>query len=257
MLSTLPARAESWGYESLWFTDHVVGVRAMAGTYGAYWLDPLVAMTWVAAQTSSVRLGTGVLVLPHRDAVLTAKMVASIDVFSGGRVDLGVGTGWSRSEFRALGVADRYEARGRVTNESIEVMRACWAGGEVEYHGDFFDFRHIEFEPTPVQPRVPIWVGGDSPPAIRRAAAYADVWHPHDLTPADLQAKAEQIDERAGRRVTRTVRLALTPDDLAGLGDLVDEYGSVGCASVVLDFRSVSSEGVVGLAEKAAELLLG
>jgi probable F420-dependent oxidoreductase len=257
VLGTLSADAEGWGYESLWFTDHVVGVRAMAGTYGSYWLDPLVAMTWVAARTSTIRLGTGVLVLPHRDAVLTAKMIASIDVFSRGRVDLGVGTGWSRAEFRALGVADKYEPRGRVTNECIEVLRTCWAGREVEYHGEFFDFRHIEFEPVPVQPRLPIWVGGDSAPALRRAAKYADVWHPHDLSPGELRAKAEQLDERAGRSVTRSVRVALTPADLGRLADLVDDYVSVGCASVVIDFRSQPASEVAVLAEKAASLLFG
>jgi probable F420-dependent oxidoreductase len=257
VLGELSANAEQWGYGSLWFTDHVVGVRAMAGVYGAYWLDPLVAMTWVAAKTSTIRLGTGVLVLPHRDAVLTAKMVASIDVFSGGRVDLGVGTGWSRAEFRALGIAERFEPRGKVTNEAIEVFRACWAGGEVEYHGEFFDFRHIEFEPVPAQPRLPIWVGGDSAPALRRTAKYADVWHPHDLAPEDLATKAEQIDEQAGHAVTRSIRLALTPDDVAGLADLVDAYLAVGCASVVIDFRSQPAQAVSVLAEKAAALLFG
>ncbi len=256
VLADLPAQAEQWGYQSLWFTDHVVGVRAMAGVYGSYWLDPLVAMTWVAARTSTIRLGTGVLVLPHRDAVLTAKMIASIDVFSGGRVDLGVGTGWSRAEFRALGMGDRYEPRGAVTNECIEVLRACWAGGEVEHHGEFFDFRHVEFEPVPVQPQLPIWVGGDSGPALRRAAKYADVWHPHDLAPGELRAKAEQIDERAGRSVTRSVRVALTGADLGRLTDIVDEYVSVGCASVVIDFRSQAARDVALQAEKAASLLL-
>ncbi|HEX3960469.1 MAG TPA: TIGR03619 family F420-dependent LLM class oxidoreductase [Trebonia sp.] len=257
VLTDLSAQAEQWGYQSLWFTDHVVGVRAMAGVYGSYWLDPLVAMTWVAARTSTIRLGTGVLVLPHRDAVLTAKMIASIDVFSGGRVDLGVGTGWSRTEFRALGMADRYEPRGAVTNECIEVLRACWAGGEVEYHGEFFDFRHVEFEPVPVQPRLPIWVGGDSGPALRRAARHADVWHPHDLAPDELRAKAEQIDERAGRSVTRSVRVALTGADLGRLTDIVDEYVSVGCESVVIDFRSQPAQDVARHAEKAASLLFG
>jgi probable F420-dependent oxidoreductase len=257
VLAALAADAEGWGYESLWFTDHVVGVRAMAGTYGSYWLDPLIAMTWVAARTSTIRLGTGVLVLPHRDAVLTAKMIASIDVFSGGRVDLGVGTGWSRAEFRALGMADKYEPRGRVTDECIEVLRACWAGGEVEYHGEFFDFRHIEFEPVPVQPGLPIWVGGDSAPALRRAATYADVWHPHDLAPGELKAKADQLDQRAGRAVARSVRVALTPADLGRLADLVDEYVAVGCASVVIDFRSQPAPEVAVLAERAASLLFG
>jgi len=257
VLDELPARAEQLGYDSLWFTDHVVGVRAMAGVYGTYWLDPLVAMTWVAARTSTIRLGTGVLVLPYRDPVLTAKMLATIDVFSAGRVDLGVGVGWSRSEFRAVGVGDRFDARGRVTDESIEVLRRCWAGGEVEHEGEFFSFRHIAFEPVPVQPRLPIWVGGDSGPALRRAARYADVWHPHDLDPAQLQSKGERIDELAGRPVPRSVRIAIAPEDLAGLPDVVDAYLAVGCTRVVLDFRSLSSDTVAVLADKAATLLFG
>jgi probable F420-dependent oxidoreductase len=257
VLDELPANAEAWGYDSLWFTDHVVGVRAMAGVYGSYWLDPLVAMTWVAARTSTIRLGTGVLVVPHRDPVLTAKMVASIDVFSGGRVDLGVGTGWSRAEFRALGVAEHYEPRGRVTNEALDVMRRCWAGGEIEFEGEFFAFRHVEFDPVPVQPRLPIWVGGDSAPALRRAARYADVWHPHDLSPAELKDKGARLDELAGHPVPRSVRLAITPEQLAGLPDVVDSYLEVGCVRVVVDFRSQASESIGRLAEKAADLLFG
>jgi probable F420-dependent oxidoreductase len=257
VLDELPARAEALGYDSLWFTDHVVGVRASSGVYGSYWLDPLVALTWVAARTTTIRLGTGVLVLPHRDPVLTAKMIATVDVFSGGRVDLGVGTGWSRVEFRALGVGDRYEARGRVTDESIEVMRRCWAGGSVEYDGEFFSFRHIEFEPVPLQPRLPIWVGGNSAPALRRAARFADVWHPHDLTPEELVEKGSRLDELAGRHVPRSARIAVGPDDLAGLPDTVDAFLAVGCTRVVLDFRSLPSDAVAVLAEKAAGLLFG
>jgi probable F420-dependent oxidoreductase len=257
VLDELPARAEEWGYESLWFTDHVVGVRAMSDVYGSYWLDPLVALTWVAARTSTIRLGTGVLVLPHRDPVLTAKMIATVDVFSGGRVDLGIGAGWSRVEFRALGMADRYDARGRVTDESIEVMRRCWAGGPVEYDGEFFSFRHIDFEPVPRQARLPIWVGGNSAPALRRTARYGDVWHPHDLAPEEIATKGAVIDELAGRSVGRTARIAVGSADLPALPDTVDAYVAVGCTAVVLDFRSLDSDTVAVLAEKAAARLFG
>jgi probable F420-dependent oxidoreductase len=257
VLDELPARAEAWGFDSLWFTDHVVGVRAMSGTYGSYWLDPLVALTWVAARTSTIRLGTGVLVLPHRDPVLTAKMVASVDVFSGGRIDLGVGAGWSRVEFRALGMLDRYDARGRVTDESIEVMRRCWEGGSIDHDGEFFSFRHIEFEPVPAQPRLPIWVGGNSGPALRRAARYADVWHPHDLSVDEIVDKGARLDELAGRHVPVAARIALGPEDLAALPDTVDAYLSIGCIRVVLDFRSLPSDTVAVLADKAAALLFG
>ena len=258
LLDELPARAEAWGYQSLWITDHVVGVRAMAGVYGAYWLEALTALTWIAARTSTVRVGTGILVVPHRDPVLVAKMVATLDVLSGGRIDLGVGTGWSRVEFRALGMADRYEPRGRVTNEALEVICKCWAGGEISHDGEFFSFRHIDFEPVPVQrPRIPIWVGGDSGPALRRAARFADTWHPHDISPDELRAKGEKLDELAGRAVPRSVRLAITAEQIDGLPDVVDSYLEVGCRSVVIDFRSQPADVVSQLAEKAAARLFG
>jgi probable F420-dependent oxidoreductase len=257
VIAELAARAESWGYDSLWFTDHVVGVRAMAGVYGNYWLDPLIAMTWVAARTTTARLGTGVLVLPHRNPVLTAKMVATIDVLSGGRVDLGIGTGWSRQEFRALGMSDRFEPRGRVTNESIDVMRRCWEGGQIEHTGEFFDFEHIEFEPVPVQSRLPIWVGGNTGPALRRAATYADVWHPHDLTPEEIRSKGMKLDELAGRAVQRSARYAAGPSEVDRLPDIVDAYLEVGCTRVVVDFRSLPSNEVAVLAERAAAVLFG
>jgi alkanesulfonate monooxygenase SsuD/methylene tetrahydromethanopterin reductase-like flavin-dependent oxidoreductase (luciferase family) len=149
----------------------------------------------------------------------------------------------------------RFETRGRVADETIEVLRRCWAGGEVDYEGEFFSFRHVNFEPVPVQPRLPIWVGGDSGPALRRAARYADVWHPHDLTPDEVARKGDRLDELAGRRVARSVRIASAAQDLAGLPDAVDAYLGVGCTRVVLDFRSLAADVVAVLAEKAAASL--
>jgi probable F420-dependent oxidoreductase len=256
VLQMLPVRAEQWGYDSVWVTDHVIGVQAMSGVYGSYWLEALTALTWAAARTSTIRLGTGILVVPHRDPVLTAKMISTLDVLSGGRVDLGIGTGWSRVEFRSLGVQDFYSVRGRVTNEALEIICRCWEGGEVAYSGEFFDFRHIEFAPTPAQrPRVPIWVGGDSAPALQRAARFADVWHPHDITPVQLRRRGEALDQLAGRAVARSVRLGVGPDDIPRLPDLVDEYVNAGSIRVVIEFRSQPSGAVAELAERAAKAL--
>lgn len=257
-LQVLPGMAEQWGYDSVWVTDHVVGVRAMSGVYGSYWLEALTGLTWMAARTSTIRLGTGILVVPHRDPVLTAKMISTLDVLSGGRVDFGVGAGWSRVEFRSLGVEESYPVRGRVTDEALEVMCRCWAGGEIAYSGEYFDFRHIEFTPTPVQrPRVPIWVGGDSAAALRRAARFADVWHPHDITPARLRQRGAELDQLAGHAVARSVRLAIGPGDVPRLPDLVDEYADAGSIRVVIEFRSQPSDAVVELAERAAKALFG
>ena len=258
ILQTLPLRAEMWGYDSIWVTDHVVGVGAMSGVYGSYWLEALTALTWIAAQTSTIRLGTGVLVVPHRNPVLVAKMVSTLDVLSGGRVDLGIGTGWSRVEFRSLGVEEFYPVRGRVTDEALEIICRCWEGGEVAYSGDFFDFRHIEFAPAPLQrPRVPVWVGGNSAPALRRAARFADVWHPHDITPDELSRRGRELDEIAGRTVARSVRLGVRPTDIERLPDLVDQYTEAGSIRVVIEFRSQPSDVITRLAEHAAKALFG
>lgn len=256
LVHDLPARAERWGYSSLWITDHVVGVRAMHGVYGDYWLDALTAVTWVAATTDHIRVGTGVLVVPYRNPVLVAKMTTTIDVLSGGRLDLGVGTGWSRVEFRALGAEHLYEPRGLATTEALEVMRACWSGGEVDFSGEFFDFRHVNFEPTPQQkPHPPLWVGGHSGPALRRTARLADTWHPHDIRPGELARIGDRLNEMAGRAVARSVRIHVTEADLPGLADTVDAYREVGCEHVVLDFRSQPCDVVSRLAEQAAGVL--
>ena len=252
----LPEAVEGWGYDSLWVTDHVVGVRAMEGVYGSYWLEALTALTWAAARTNTIRLGTGILVVPHRDPVMTAKMVATLDRLSGGRVDLGVGVGWSRVEFRALGVVHHYEPRGAVTNEALDVMLECWKGGSISHKGEHFSFRHVDFEPTPHQsPHPPVWVGGGSGPALRRAAKYADVWHPHDLSPAELTTSGDKLNALAGRDIARSVRLSVAADQVDGIADLVDSYLEIGCTRVVVDFRSLPTETVVVLAERAAARL--
>jgi probable F420-dependent oxidoreductase len=253
-LSALAVDAEQWGYDSLWVTDHVVGVRAMQGTYNDYWLDALTSLTWIAAYTTRVRLGTGVLVVPHRDPVLAAKMLTTLDLLSDGRVDVGVGTGWSRVEFRALGREALYEGRGRATDEALEVMRACWRGGPLDHEGEFFSIRHVVVEPTPVAP-LPVWVGGHSAPALRRAARFADVWHPHDLPPDELRTLGDQLDATAGRAIARSVRLAVDEDGLDGLPELLDRYREAGCSHAVLDFRSLPCREVRDLAERAATLL--
>ena len=168
------AEFEQMGFGGLWLTDHVVGFEAFRPVYGDYWLESLSTLSWIAANTSTIRLGIGVLVFPYRDAVLTAKSISTIDNLSGGRVELGVGTGWSKAEFHALGRGAMFEKRGAYTNEAIEVMQACWTSeGDIAFNGEFHSFRKMRFEPKPVQrPGVPLWIGSWSTagPALRRVA---------------------------------------------------------------------------------------
>jgi probable F420-dependent oxidoreductase len=252
----LPPLAEDLGYDSVWVTDHLVGLRATDEVYGPHWLEAVTALTWIAATTRTIRVGTGVLVVPHRDPLLTAKMLTTLDVLSGGRLDIGIGTGWSKTEYRALGVGDRFEPRGAVTNEALDVMLACWAGGEIEHAGTYFTIKHVRVQPPPAQsPHPPIWVGGTSKPALRRAAAFGDVWHPNDISPGELREIGERLDELAGRPVPRSIRLDTSDEQLDRIDELVDEYLAAGAVRVVIEFRGRNLEQTRTRAEKAAKLL--
>ena len=252
----MPAAAEAWGYDSVWVTDHVIGVRSYEPVYGPVWAEALTCLAYMAGTTSRVRLGIGVMVVPYRDPVLTAKMVATIDQLSDGRLDLGVGTGWSRSEYHALGRASLFEARGPVTDESLELMLRCWEGGELGWETDHFAFRRIEFAPVSSQrPRPPIWVGGQTGRALRRAARFADVWHPTNIPPAELKERGERLDEMAGRAVPRSIRRIVTESELDGIAELLAAYEEAGCIEAAADFRGEDAASIWRQAEQAAGAL--
>jgi len=236
-LKDLPEVVEDLGFDSLWLTDHVIGARHYAPVYEPEWAEIVTGLAYLAARTSRVRLGTGVLVLPYRDPVLTAKMVSTIDNLSDGRVILGVGAGWSKVEYAALGRFGFFDARGSVTDETIEVMRRCWEGGEFDWNGTHFTFRNMTFGPVPVQDRLPIWVGGQSGPALRRAARYGDAWHPTGISADEMTTLGAKLDELAGRAVPRTLRINLTGEDVDRAADFFAPYEAAGCQEVAIAFR--------------------
>lgn len=247
---------EQLGYDGLWFTDHVVGYEMFKPVYGAYWLEVLTAMTHAAAITERVRIGAGVLVLPYRDAVYTAKVLASLDVLSNGRVDLGVGTGWCRAEFHALGRADLFEKRGAYTNEALDVMQYCWnAQGEEElaFAGDFTNFRSMQFQPVPKQsPRIPLWIGarGTAIAPTRRAAKYADVWHPTGLDAHELAEGRDRINELAGREVPISSRIRVQGQPIGEVAERVAEHRDVGCIQIAMDLEAKSMKEFMTGAEE-------
>lgn len=252
----LPKIVEELGYDSVWVTDHLVGLRATDGLYGSHWMEAVTALTWAAATTTSIRVGTGVLVVPYRNPVLTAKMLATVDVLSGGRLDVGVGTGWSKSEYRALGAGEFFDVRGAVTDEALDLLLACWRGGPILHEGAHFAVRHVEVAPRTVQrPHPPVWVGGNSLAAMRRAARVATVWHPWDLTPAQLREQGEVLDAMAGRPVPRSVRVNLDESRLDGVEDLVDAYLEASAVRVVIEFRGQDGHQARTLAQRAAKAL--
>ena len=161
-------RAEQLGYDSVWVSDHVVVPHANRANFGETVFDPLVTLAVVAGETSRVQLGTTVLIVPYRNAVVTAKMVSSLDALSAGRVVLGIGAGWVAAESAMLGVP--FAERGAMTDEYLRAMRELWTAREPSFAGKYTQFSGLTFEPKPVQkPHPPVWVGGWMKLAAKRA----------------------------------------------------------------------------------------
>src|SRR3984893_18326616 len=169
--------AEGLGYHFAMISDHVAVTPDVHSRYPAPFYDPFIALAWLAGVTKNLELGATVIILPYRHPLLTARMAANIDHLCRGRFILGVGVGWTKQEFQALGVP--FEQRGAIANEYLAVIKKCWANDVVSHDGRYVSFREVHTGPRPVRsPHPPIWVGGRSESAMRRAVRYGDAWHP-------------------------------------------------------------------------------
>jgi probable F420-dependent oxidoreductase len=201
--------AEATGFESVWGGEHVVLPSTIDSRY-PYTADgkipaepdtpipdPLIWLAFAAAAAPTLRLGTCILIVPQRNPLVLAKELATLDRISGGRVELGLGVGWLKEEFDALGVP--WERRGARNDEYIAAMRALWAGPHAEFHGEFVDFPPVTCSPRPVQASIPILVGGDTEVAINRAARLADGYFPGEGDPDRLRELIRRVREAAAR----------------------------------------------------------
>ncbi|MHA7652710.1 LLM class F420-dependent oxidoreductase [Mycobacterium sp. ML4] len=192
VIDAVAAAADSHGFATLWAGEHVVMVDRSESRYpysrdgviavpaDADWLDPMVALSFAAAASSRIRLATGVLLLPEHNPVIVAKQAASLDRLSGGRLTLGVGVGWSREEFEALGVP--FERRAARTAEYVAAMRTLWREDVASFAGQFVGFDSIRVNPKPVaRRRIPVVIGGNSDAALRRVATWGDGWYGFNL----------------------------------------------------------------------------
>jgi len=192
-------RADALGFDALTISEHIVMPNEMAGVMGRRFPDALVAASVLAGATQRIRLLTYVLVLPYRNPVVLAKQAATVDFLSNGRFMLGVGIGHAQREFEALGIP--YERRGARSDEYIEAMRELWTSDDPHYTGEFVSFAGIAFEPKPIQrPHPPVLIGGNSKPAMRRAAKYGDGWLPWLVKRDDLPACLDYIRAQPGSR---------------------------------------------------------
>ena len=254
-LVTFAREAEKRDIASLWVSDHVVIPRETVGYPGGArfphppdtpYLEPITALAASAVCTTRARLGASVFILGHRHPVVMAKMLASIDALSNGRLICGVGVGWWKQELEILGAP--FHARGRQADEILKVFKELWTAGTPAFAGEFFRFSDIGFAPKPVQkPHPPIWVGGGSAGAFRRVVALGDGWHAMSKTPAELQdglGRLRAAADAAGRRfetIEISLRFNLT-DDLLAKGsqaavDRICEYKRLGVRHLLLVFR--------------------
>ncbi|MGO8771203.1 MAG: LLM class F420-dependent oxidoreductase [Mycobacterium sp.] len=243
VIDAVASTADGCGFATLWAGEHVVMVDRSASRYPysddgriavaaqADWLDPMIALSFAAAASSRIGVATGVLLLPEHNPVVVAKQAASLDRLSGGRLTLGVGVGWSREEFDALGVP--FERRAARTAEYVAAVRALWRDDVASFDGTFVGFEAIRVNPKPVRDRhIPVVVGGNSDPALRRAAAWGDGWYGFNLDGVaavrERVAKLDRLCAESGRdRAQLRLSVALrdpSADDIGALDGLgVDE----------------------------------
>jgi probable F420-dependent oxidoreductase len=273
-MRTMAQAAERLGYDSVWVSDHVIAPEKPDSVYpyggggpfsapgaGTYY-EPLTTLAWIAGGTERVRLGISVLVIPLRNPVYAAKTIATLDALSGGRVILGIGVGWLSEEFEALGES-RFAQRGPITDEWIEIYRKLWAQDAVTSHaGQHYSFSPLRSMPKPAQrpmklgeqwPGPPIWVGGNTRPALRRTARLGDGWQGLRTGVDETRACLEQLDEmlqevgRSRESVAISARLNVAQQadaaasldyDIAGDPDLAAErvgrYQALGCSDFML-----------------------
>ncbi|OBG26603.1 LLM class F420-dependent oxidoreductase [Mycobacterium sp. E3198] len=238
VIDAVASTADDCGFATLWAGEHVVMVDRPASRYPysddgviavpaqADWLDPMIALSFAAAASSRIGVATGVLLLPEHNPVVVAKQAASLDRLSGGRLTLGVGVGWSREEFAALGVP--FERRGSRTAEYVAAMRAVWRDDVASFDGNFVAFDAIRVNPKPLRDRrIPIVVGGNSDAALRRVVAWGDGWYGFNLDgPAAVRDKTSRLDQlcaESGRdRAGLNVSVALRNPGVGDIGALAE-----------------------------------
>ena len=279
ILMSLAQRAEDLGFDSIWVSDHVILPREVESFYpyaadgvptftpDQPYYDPIATLNFLAGCTEKLRLGTHVLILPYRNPVVTAKMLATLDVLSGGRLTLGIGVGWMEEEFKALGL-DNFEQRGEVSNEYIKLFKELWTKDQPEFNGKHYQISGSGFQPKPLQkPHPPIWVGGHTSPAIRRAAEFGDGWMPIGLRPpailepeelGDKIARLRDLTVKSGRPAD-AVELCFSTDVvfeenppvnrrmMSGLPEQVAadlrQYQDLGVSNFIISFPSDTSDG--------------
>jgi probable F420-dependent oxidoreductase len=257
--------AERLGWSTVWTTDHVMVPTSAADDYGTNF-DAIEVLAWIGARFEKVRLGTSVVVVPQRNAVILAKELSSIDALSGGRLVAGVGSGWNEEEFGNIGVSDRFHVRGAYLDETIDVWRHLWSGSSEPFHGRFHQFDDFVFSPLPAQGgSVPIVIGGRAEPALKRAGRKGDWYHSSATSAAKYAERVPVIRaaaEAAGRPTPRLTARGWTEFGPAtsshyAIRGTVEEmaaeiraFAELGVEHLAVWFDATDADGLVRLMER-------
>jgi probable F420-dependent oxidoreductase len=273
LLAAIGREAEDRGFATIWVGEHVVLFEEYASSYpyaddgkipappGTGLLEPLNTLSFLAAHTSTVRLGTAMVLLPQRNPVYAAKEVATLDWLSGGRVDLGIGVGWLEEEFRAVNVP--WPRRGRRTDEYLEVLRTLWVDDTSAFEGEFYSLRPCQMFPKPVQSPVPIHIGGESDAALARVARSGNGWHTFNRGPGELAEPLARLDAllAAEGRSREDIQITVCPYFQPLDADIAARYAEAGADAVSAllipideDSLRTQLDDLVPVQERAASL---
>lgn len=290
-------KGEELGYDAVLMGDHILVPKEINSTYpytasGEFpgggagdAMEMITLLAYVAGQTSKIRLVTSVLIVPYRPALLAAKALATLDVLSGGRLVVGIGVGWMREEFEALDIPP-FEQRGAVTDEYIRAFKELWTSDAPHFEGRYVSFDNINFLPKPAQkPHPPIWVGGESRPALRRTAELADGWYPigsnpsfpmgtpeqltaglqrlseyarlFDRDPSEIEViyRAPKVELQQGTAASGNGRAPFIGNAEQVAGD-IRQYQELGVSSMVIDFGTDDLDLVFGRMERFADQVM-
>ena len=268
ILADIAQLAETLGYHSIFVADHLIVPRGLDSKYpytgdGSFpyapdqdWLDPMVALGYLAGQTRTIRLGTSITVVPMRHPIVTAKQIVSADHLSGGRVIFGAGVGWMAEEFALLG--ESFRDRGRRTDEYLQLMKILWTEENPHFAGQYFNVSNCGFAPKSMQqPHIPIWIGGESKAALRRAARLGDGWHSAGTSLAELPDKLSILRQElaaAGRSEADFV-ISTFPTDRFTV-ELIEQFARHGVFHMLVPVFSFDPEKVkVRLEQIATEII--
>jgi probable F420-dependent oxidoreductase len=270
-------RAETLGFDSVWVTDHIIVPTSMNIIYRDNMLEPIAVLSHLAAVVTRARLGTSVIILPYRSPIILAKMLATIDQLSQGRVILGTGAGWMEEEFEALNAP--FKDRGDYCDECLRIIRDIWTHETVSMQGQFHHYENMQTSPRPVQAGgPPIWVGGNSARSRRRVAEWGDGWHASSLLASEMAPGCEHIRDLWGKNNRQgepvfSCRIALSLDGVSqevtsyasrrprssitgSIEAAVEQFGAyqeLGLAHVVLEMSTQSHDGTLATMETFVE----